>query len=77
MRIIQMHPNKKRTVRVLLQPRQRVRHDHIPAALGRVVTISSRRHLREARIVGVKASFKAGTLRAFGSRTSAPTNAAV
>jgi len=48
MRIVQVHPYKERTVRVLVQPRHGVRYDYAPTALRRMVTISSRRHYAEA-----------------------------
>jgi len=66
MRIVQVHPYKERTVRVLVQPRHGVRYDYAPTALRRMVTISSRRHYAEAGVVGVKPPVKAGTLRATG-----------
>ena len=60
MRIVQVHPYKERTVRVLVQPRHGVRYDYAPTALRRMVTISSRRHYAEAGVVGVKPPVKAG-----------------
>src|ERR1700720_1587974 len=59
-RIIKVHPQKERTFRMRVQPRQRVGYAFAAASLRRLVAIFSRMPSAESGVVGIESAIEAG-----------------